>query len=70
MSAVSHPTSWTLGSWVRLEFVVAIPAPPPICLLIREWSKSQTPTEFWLFEATGPGNKQPEKQPPRAWLCC
>ena len=49
---------------------MAIPVPPPICLLIGEWSKSQTPAEFWLLEATGPGNKQPEKQPPRAGLYC
>lgn len=49
---------------------MAIPVPPPICLLIGEWSKSQTPAEFWLLEATGSGNKQPEKQPPRAGLYC
>lgn len=66
LSGVCSKSPHFLDPGILGEAVMAIPVPPPICLLIGEWSKSQTPAEFWLLEAIGSGNKQP----PRAGLYC
>ena len=57
--AVTHPTSWDLGSWVMLEAAVAIPnlpPPPRYAYFLGSRPRARSPQSSWLHGATGPGD--------------